>query len=429
MKRISVLFFTLFSALLLGLTASAKGETGTFEFYNYLTECANSFEEKIDITDYVLENGWSVSELGSLMKYYYLSEPQLFYVDKEIQIKYNTSKTYFQVDFSYIYTESQVKKMQKKMRKAALAATDGITEDMSDAEKALIVHDYIVTNCAYDHDHESYSAYDCLVNKSSVCQGYTLAYIYVMRDILGIECSAVFSDSENHLWNYLKIDGEWYHVDLTADDPAFYTLSQKPYDGFASVMHKNFLLNNAQCKKSSELHRNWTTLGLPAATSTDFEGIFCEKSTSPVYKINGLWYYVMVDPDSPGVNYKETKNRTIYTLIRTFDPKTGENKTLKRIKSNWYVYRNSTTGEKLEKKSWYLDTYSKLAMVGENLYFSSASSVYRLNTKTGKLKKIYTLSKANSSIYGIAANGENAIKICYKKDISYKNSFINLRLG
>lgn len=429
MKKIFVLFFAFFSALLLSLTVSAESDSDTAEFYKYLTECANSFEEKIDITDYVLENKWSVSELGTMIKYYYLSEPQLFFVDKEMQIKYNSSKTYFQIDFNYLYTEEQVKKMKKKMRKAALAATEAVTEDMSDAEKALVVHDYIVTNCSYDHEHEGYSAYDCLVKKSCVCQGYTLAYIYVMRDILGIECSAVFSDSQNHLWNYLKIDDNWYHVDLTADDPAFYTLSQKPYDGFASVLHKNFLLNDAQCKKSTELHRNWITLGLPAATGNDFEGLFCEKSSSPVYKIGGLWYYAMMDPDSPGIKYKKTNSSDIYTLIKTFDPKTGKSKTIKKVKSNWFVYRDSSTGEKFERKTWYIESYTKLAMVGDKLYFSTAESVYRLNIKTGKAKKIYTLKKTDSSIYGIAASGDNAIKICYKKDISYKNKYLKLRLS
>lgn len=429
MKKIFAFVFMLAAAFVFTAAAYAEKDSGKEEFFSYLTECAASYEKEIDITDYVLGNGWSLSEVGEIMKQYYLSEPMLFFVKKEMQIRYNNSETYFQVDFSYLYTEKQTEKMRKEMRRAALKATDGITEDMSDAEKALVVHDYIITNCAYDHSHEGYSAYDCLVNKKCVCQGYTLAYIYVMRDILGIDCSAVLSDSENHSWNYLKIDDEWYHVDLTADDPAFYTFSGSPYDGFAAVQHKNFLLNDKQCKKSSELHRKWTTLGLPESDSTDFEGLFCEKSASPVYKIDGLWYYVMMDPDSPGANYKKTGDKSIYTLVCSFDPLTGENETVKRVKSNWYLYRNKTTGEKLKKSSWYVDSYAKLAMVDGQLYYSTADAVYRLNTETGKAKKVYTLKKKNCDIFGIAASGETKLRICYKKDNSYKGSFLKLSLS
>lgn len=429
MKKILALLFMLTAAVVFSTTAFAESKTEYDEFFSYLTECAASYETEIDVSDYVLDNGWSLSDIGELLKQYYLSEPMLFYVKKEMQIRYNTSKTYFQIDFTYLYNEKEVAQMKKELRRAALKATDGITEDMSDAEKALVVHDYIITNCSYDHDHKGYSAYDCLVNKSCVCQGYTLAYIYVMRDILGINCSSILSDSQNHSWNYIEIDGEWYHVDLTADDPAFYTFSGKPYDGFAAVSHKNFLLNDKRCKKSTELHRKWSTLGLPASESTLYDGLFCEKSTSPVYKINGLWYYAMLDSTSPGVNYKTSGERSIYTLICTFDPLTGENKTIKRIESNWYLYRNRTTGEKLTKKSWYVDSYTKLALVGEKLYFNTADAVYRLNTQTGKLKKVYTLKKSNSGIYGIAAVGEKKLRICYKKDISYKDSYLKLSLS
>lgn len=428
MKKILVFLAMFIAAVVFSTAVSAEKEVDNSEFFKYLTECAASYETEIDITDYVLDNGWELSDIGEALKQYYLSEPMLFFVKKEMQIRYNSSKTYFQVDFTYLYDESEVKQMKKEMKRAALKATDGISEDMSDAEKALVVHDYIIANCSYDHDHEGYSAYDCLVNKECVCQGYTLAYIYVMRDILGIDCSAILSDSQNHSWNYIKIEDEWYHVDLTADDPAFYTFSGKPYDGFAAVSHKNFLLNDKQCKKSTDLHRKWTTLGLPASDSTEFEGLFCEKSGSPVYKIDGLWYYVMVDPNSPGVNYKKTGDRSIYTLICTFDPLTGNTETVKRVKSNWYLYRNKTTGEKLTKKSWYVESYSKLALVDGELYYNTANAVYRLNTTTGKAKKVYTLKKTGS-IYGIAAVGEKKLRICYKKDISYKDSYIKLSLS
>lgn len=37
-------------------------------------------------------------------------------------------------------------------------------------------------------------------------------------DILGIECEVISSDQRNHDWNRVKLNGEWYMVDVTWDD-------------------------------------------------------------------------------------------------------------------------------------------------------------------------------------------------------------------
>jgi transglutaminase/protease-like cytokinesis protein 3 len=42
-------------------------------------------------------------------------------------------------------------------------------------------------------------------------------------DLLGIECVSVhgsaYDDREEHAWNMVKLDGGWYCVDVTWDDP------------------------------------------------------------------------------------------------------------------------------------------------------------------------------------------------------------------
>lgn len=108
----------------------------------------------------------------------------------------------------------------------------------SDYEKALFVHDFIVTNCKYDMNtyftsafsqnsqnfSHAYSAYGCLVNRTAVCSGYARAYLLLMNR-LGIECGFVTgigtndSTSGDHAWNYIKLDGDYYFVDVTWDDP------------------------------------------------------------------------------------------------------------------------------------------------------------------------------------------------------------------
>ncbi len=99
-----------------------------------------------------------------------------------------------------------------------------ITPTMSDYEKELAIHDYIVSHCAYgyvDYSKEyAYRAYGVLVQGTAVCNGYAEA-MALMLECVGVENEFMTgtADGELHAWNRVKLDGEWYQVDATWDDP------------------------------------------------------------------------------------------------------------------------------------------------------------------------------------------------------------------
>ncbi len=103
-----------------------------------------------------------------------------------------------------------------------------ITKDMTDYDKELKIHDYIVLNTAYDHDNfikntipdSSYTIEGLLNTGLAVCQGYAETFKMFM-DILGIDCYVIsgYGDGLGHAWNAIKLDDEWYYVDVTWDDP------------------------------------------------------------------------------------------------------------------------------------------------------------------------------------------------------------------
>ena len=100
--------------------------------------------------------------------------------------------------------------------------------DKNDYEKIKIVHDYLIDTIEYEEDlskHNIYDVYGALVNKKCVCEGYAKAFQYLMNEI-GIENTIVIgtgtnsrNETENHAWNYVKLDGKWYAIDVTWDDP------------------------------------------------------------------------------------------------------------------------------------------------------------------------------------------------------------------
>lgn len=94
-----------------------------------------------------------------------------------------------------------------------------ITDDMTPAEQELAIHDWMVDHTAYDETHElpnRNSPYGLLVEGKVVCMGYANTFQLFM-DLLDIPCVTVTGDG--HAWNLVQLDGEWYGVDVTWDDP------------------------------------------------------------------------------------------------------------------------------------------------------------------------------------------------------------------
>lgn len=101
-----------------------------------------------------------------------------------------------------------------------------LTEDLtSELDIALAVHDKIIFDVNYDYSFGD-NAFDItgvVSNKGPVCESYAETY-FMLLNYLGVDCYLVIgqgvtsSGSESHAWNYVKIDDEWYGVDVTWDD-------------------------------------------------------------------------------------------------------------------------------------------------------------------------------------------------------------------
>lgn len=109
-----------------------------------------------------------------------------------------------------------------------------ITNDMDNNEKIKTIHDYIIDNTVYDKNfcikenkdeclvtspYQSDTAYGVLFQHNGICSGYTdLMSIFLNK--LNIVNYRVTNDY--HTWNALKLNGIWYHLDATWDDPISY---------------------------------------------------------------------------------------------------------------------------------------------------------------------------------------------------------------
>ncbi len=100
---------------------------------------------------------------------------------------------------------------------------------MSDYEKEAAVYDWVVNNVDYDWTHQdrmmttprkSFTPYGGLVDHTAVCLGYATTFQLLM-DLAGVECitvpGAAFGSSEDYGWNMVRLNGQWYCVDVTWD--------------------------------------------------------------------------------------------------------------------------------------------------------------------------------------------------------------------
>lgn len=138
------------------------------------------------------------------------------------------------VKYRYSRDEFETRKVHAKeaINKARQIAASRIKPGMSDYNKEKILHDYIINNTRFDYENYlagkipdySYEAYGCLVMGKAVCQGYSNA-MKLLCDLSAVDCRVVTGEARNgnvwegHAWNMVRIDGEYYHLDVTFDDP------------------------------------------------------------------------------------------------------------------------------------------------------------------------------------------------------------------
>jgi len=130
----------------------------------------------------------------------------------------------------------KAKTIKKKLDKAVAVAVKDIClslrADSSDDEVVCAISDYLVTHAQYAHESDGVtpdtnykSAYSLFVNKKGICDAYSDAFNILARKF-GLEVISVSGDIkmqggvEPHGWNLVKVDNEWYNVDVTWNDPS-----------------------------------------------------------------------------------------------------------------------------------------------------------------------------------------------------------------
>lgn len=115
----------------------------------------------------------------------------------------------------------------------AVKLADMICEkNRTDYGRIRAAHDYLVEHVTYDTEAaenisglddstvNSMTAYGALIEGKAICSGYAAAFSLLM-DKMGIENGTIDGYTTGgvmHRWNFVRLDGSYYHVDVTFDD-------------------------------------------------------------------------------------------------------------------------------------------------------------------------------------------------------------------
>ena len=143
--------------------------------------------------------------------------PELYWLNTEYSAGYRDSGDCLELILSFNRTAKDIAGSSAEFNTGADRIGQAASGDAYSREKA--VHDAICNDFSYSLSAEmNQSAYSGFANHSTVCAGYARAFQYVMTS-LGIPCYYCRGTAgEPHAWNIIKLDGDYYNVDVTWDD-------------------------------------------------------------------------------------------------------------------------------------------------------------------------------------------------------------------
>ncbi len=192
------------------------------EVYQKIVDAVENCQATVEIGETLTE-----SEMMTVFYHYYADYPQHFWCDSRIQYTISQqSKKIVRLKLSYIMTGETLQRARDDFHKAVLSFLEIAAIGNDEYERELLLHDALAKSIVYkDGGKHAHNAYGALVMGEAVCEGYARAFQYLLYQS-GIQCLMAEGTSikpstglsEGHAWNVVRIDGQYYHVDLTWDD-------------------------------------------------------------------------------------------------------------------------------------------------------------------------------------------------------------------
>ncbi len=330
-------------------------KTAGSAFEKYMLKQLEEQAETIDVSAYRMTQPEFHEAYQRLLNVH----PELFFVNGGYRY---TGGTYVESVLPYYaYAGSELKRMQKIYQDGVSAIVDYARGASTDVGRMLRANDYMCANFEYDLNYSIYSPELLFENKTGVCQAYMLAYRAVLNE-LGITNITVSSDEINHTWNLVYLDGSWYHIDVTWNDP----ISDVPLRAF----HTNFLLSDEGITATG--HAGWDDgwEDVVAADNKKYDDYFWINLNQAAPMQGDIVYYVVSDGNK----------RHVYA----YDLTSGKADKIYTYSYGYGVY--------------YMD-FNPIWINDQTLYYAVRDSLYSVPLTGGESRLVYSTGNSSQWIW------------------------------
>lgn len=219
--------------------------------------------------------------------------PHFLWLEKKWTITHYASGASIKIPYLYTAEERQI--MSDELEDMVDKIMLGLNAAMGDYEKELYFHDYLIKNCTYDNYvqsdnsyNNSYTAYGALIEGKAVCEGYARAMQLLLKEA-GIESFLVpgtalnqYGTTVNHMWNAVKIQSQWYHLDTTWDDPQSADANNAVWHTYFNLSDEEILRDHSydvktDCTATSASYYKKNNLHLNSFNSSSFANILADE--------------------------------------------------------------------------------------------------------------------------------------------------------
>ena len=303
------------------------------KIYNDICTAIETTQNVINLSKYRI----SYNKMWEIFQKLVADNPQYFWVSKFIEYTHlNQNGNDIIIDLILHYTDGDTTDSLSGNKFKTMASRDKISAqiavinqqveaflstvptNLSDLEKEYLIHNAIVNSISYDHDavgkeltlnnySRVYDIYGTLFNQKAVCEGYSRLFQYLCYQV-GINCTIVHGTSENqaHAWNAVKLNNNWYHLDVTWNDSS--NMEMPLYDYFNlttngilkdhTIDYEELAVPNANANEYSFTN----TFGMQLE-SLNSAPLNYQKAIDNAVKFNSPYIYIMVNDENISHSY------------------------------------------------------------------------------------------------------------------------------
>lgn len=338
-----------------------------------------NYQTEVELTKYNLNYETEYSQLKTMMNEVVSETPYLFYTGTRFSVSRNTS-TNLIVKITLGYADdykkadgtvrkAKIKNTRSKLDAAINTALLNVQPSMSKVEKAMVLHDYIVSNTAYTKDSKKQfrvTEVGVFLKHKANCEGYSRAYAILMEKV-GIPVRFVSSDEMVHMWNEIQLGKYWYQVDVTWDDPLD---KDDGADQYGRVSHENFLCSAAKMQKNG--HKDFNTSN---AVSTKYDKKYWQKVNSSFFYRDEKWLYMTSDGIAERSKLTGGAQKILYNVSGNNLVQFNEDQYYLIAYNSIYLYNYKANEAKVVWKT--SDVYSKSCVL-DQIKYTNGKLYYRV---------------------------------------------------